>query len=85
MEQLLHGGTMLDELREALDDRQLLLAAAARFAFWFSVAVMIMGRYYRNWALAAVALGIGIIGGLCFLERRRHAAHLAALEPDRTR
>ena len=76
---------MLDELREALDDRQLLLAAAARFALWFGVAVMIMGRYYRNWALAAVALGVGIIGGLCFLERRRYAAHLATLEHDRTR
>jgi hypothetical protein len=75
---------MLETLREALDDRHLILGASARFAFWFSVAVLVMGRYYRNWALAAVALGIGIIAGLCYLERRRHAEQAAALQRDAT-
>jgi hypothetical protein len=62
--------------RDVFEDRRFMLGTASRAAIWFSIAVLLLGRYYRNWGLAAIAIGVGILGLLCRAERRKHELEL---------
>lgn len=36
-----------------------------------SIAVLMLSRYYRNWALVAVGLGFAILTAVCYAGRRQ--------------
>jgi hypothetical protein len=52
-------------------DKCELLGQVGRFAVGFSALVLLSAHYYRNYALAAIAFGIFILGGVCYVERSR--------------
>jgi hypothetical protein len=47
------------------------LGQVGRFMLGFSALVLLSAHYYRNYALAAIAFGIFILGGVCHVERSR--------------